>query len=531
MRIGQGIDIHRFSEDPHRRLVLGGVEIEGARGLGGHSDADAVCHALADAVLGAVGLGDLGRHFPDTDPVWEGADSVALLTEVVRMAAEQGYALRQRGLHDHRRRAAPGAAHRRHGGAAERRCSGAPVSVKATRAEGLGALGRAEGIACLAVVLMEPREPESRPPHGAGRASAGAGGATAARGAAGPRPEALQRARRRPGRGPPGRARAAVGRAPHGAPDHAGRGPGPLAAAGPHRGAGGPPAGPGRDRAPGPARRPGPHRGAPGRAGPGPAARARRRSRTCAAPDRHGTAPFLLVAAGITDPRNLGALLRSAECAGVTGVVLPRHRSARLSPTVAKTAAGAIEHLPFAVVGGVPAALSELRDLGVWSIGLAGEADAVALRPAARRGSGGAGGRQRGEGTGAAGAPALRCGGRHPPARHAAVAQRRRGRRGGLLRGGPPARRRARAPARARPPPPPPRCRTRSGAPPPGCRSGTPGTRRVSGLGSSLGSRLSRRISAVSGTTTAKKTTVATMRNDSTALRNDPYLNVRVVAA
>ena len=92
-------------------------------------------------------------------------------------------------------------------------------------------------------------------------------------------------------------------------------------------------------------------------------------------PDRHGMAPFLLVAAGITDPRNLGALLRSAECAGVTGVVLPRHRSARLSPTVAKTAAGAIEHLHFAVVGGVPAALSELRQLGVWSIGLAGEAE------------------------------------------------------------------------------------------------------------------------------------------------------------
>ncbi len=94
-----------------------------------------------------------------------------------------------------------------------------------------------------------------------------------------------------------------------------------------------------------------------------------------ATPDRRGTAPFLLVAAGITDPRNLGALLRSAECAGVTGVVLPRHRSARLSPTVTKTAAGAIEHLPFAVVGGVPAALSELRELGVWSIGLAGEAE------------------------------------------------------------------------------------------------------------------------------------------------------------
>ena len=94
-----------------------------------------------------------------------------------------------------------------------------------------------------------------------------------------------------------------------------------------------------------------------------------------ARPSRGGVEPFLLVAAGITDPRNLGALLRSAECAGVTGVVLPRHRSARLSPTVAKTAAGAIEHLPFAAVGGVPAALGVLRDLGVWSIGLAGEAD------------------------------------------------------------------------------------------------------------------------------------------------------------
>ncbi|HSZ36265.1 MAG TPA: 23S rRNA (guanosine(2251)-2'-O)-methyltransferase RlmB [Acidimicrobiales bacterium] len=92
-------------------------------------------------------------------------------------------------------------------------------------------------------------------------------------------------------------------------------------------------------------------------------------------PSRDGTPPFLLVAAGITDPRNLGALLRSAECAGVGGVVLPRHRSARLSATVTKTAAGAIEHLSFAVVGGVPSALQELRDLGVWSIGLAGEAD------------------------------------------------------------------------------------------------------------------------------------------------------------
>jgi 23S rRNA (guanosine2251-2'-O)-methyltransferase len=88
----------------------------------------------------------------------------------------------------------------------------------------------------------------------------------------------------------------------------------------------------------------------------------------------NGHQPFLLVGAGITDPRNLGALLRSAECAGVNGVVLPRHRSARLSPTVAKTAAGAIEHLRFATVPGIPAGLERLGKLGVMTVGMAGEA-------------------------------------------------------------------------------------------------------------------------------------------------------------
>lgn len=93
------------------------------------------------------------------------------------------------------------------------------------------------------------------------------------------------------------------------------------------------------------------------------------------APRVRGAEPFLLVVAGVTDPRNLGALLRSAECAGVTGVVLARHRAAHLSPTVAKVAAGAIEHLSFAVVGGIPAALAQLSEGGVWTIGLAGESD------------------------------------------------------------------------------------------------------------------------------------------------------------
>jgi 2-C-methyl-D-erythritol 2,4-cyclodiphosphate synthase len=155
MRIGQGIDIHRFSEDPHRPLVLGGTVIDGARGLSGHSDADALCHALADALLGAAGLGDLGRHFPDTDPAWEGADSVTLLTTVVQMAAQEGFVCGNADctIVADTPRLAPYTA------AMAERLSvvlGASVSVKATRAEGIGALGRAEGIACLAVVLMEP---------------------------------------------------------------------------------------------------------------------------------------------------------------------------------------------------------------------------------------------------------------------------------------------------------------------------------------------------------------------------------------
>jgi 23S rRNA (guanosine2251-2'-O)-methyltransferase len=94
-------------------------------------------------------------------------------------------------------------------------------------------------------------------------------------------------------------------------------------------------------------------------------------------PSRRGRLPFLVVMDGITDPHNLGALLRSAECAGVTGIVLPRHRSAHLSPTVAKVAAGAIEYLPMALVPGIPNALQRLSALGVWTVGL----DSAAPRP------------------------------------------------------------------------------------------------------------------------------------------------------
>src|SRR5580658_4604441 len=93
VRVGEGFDVHRFSDDVDRPLVLGGVVItgEGARGLVGHSDADALAHAVADAVLGAAGLGDLGSHAPDTDPRWRGADSIAILAEMVARARSAGW--------------------------------------------------------------------------------------------------------------------------------------------------------------------------------------------------------------------------------------------------------------------------------------------------------------------------------------------------------------------------------------------------------------------------------------------------------
>jgi 2-C-methyl-D-erythritol 2,4-cyclodiphosphate synthase len=162
LRIGQGFDVHRFSGAPGRPLVLGGVTIPGATGLAGHSDADVVAHALADALLGAGGLGDLGRHFPDSDPAWAGADSLVLLAEVTAMVAAQGLRVvnadctvvceRPR-LAEHTSEMI-----RLLGAVIE-----APVSVKATRAEGLGALGRVEGIACLAVALLAGADTNDRP--------------------------------------------------------------------------------------------------------------------------------------------------------------------------------------------------------------------------------------------------------------------------------------------------------------------------------------------------------------------------------
>lgn len=152
-RVGQGFDVHRFSDDPARPLVLGGITFPEGPGLAGHSDADVVCHALADALLGACGLGDLGRHFPDTDLRFSGARSLGLLFDVMSMVTASGW----RPLNVDCTVVCERPALAGHLASMEQRLGeviGAPVSAKATRTEGLGALGRAEGIACLAVVLV-----------------------------------------------------------------------------------------------------------------------------------------------------------------------------------------------------------------------------------------------------------------------------------------------------------------------------------------------------------------------------------------
>ena len=155
-RSGIGYDSHRFGED--RRLILGGVDVpEAERGLTGHSDADALTHAVIDALLGAAGLGDIGQHFPDTDERWRDADSLALLREVCRFLSEHGCTVRhldatviceapKLGVHRDPMRARLSEA-----------VGLAPpeVNVKFTTNEGMGFTGREEGIAALAVATVE----------------------------------------------------------------------------------------------------------------------------------------------------------------------------------------------------------------------------------------------------------------------------------------------------------------------------------------------------------------------------------------
>jgi 2-C-methyl-D-erythritol 2,4-cyclodiphosphate synthase len=157
IRVGQGFDIHRFTDDPARVLVLGGEAFPGERGLEGHSDADVIAHACADALLGAAGLGDIGMHFPDTDPQWRGVDSLVLLRHVVSLlAADEWQAVNiDCAVVCERPKLAPAR------DAMQRRLTeavGAPVSVKGNRAEQLGSLGRGEGIVCFATALIRQRD-------------------------------------------------------------------------------------------------------------------------------------------------------------------------------------------------------------------------------------------------------------------------------------------------------------------------------------------------------------------------------------
>jgi len=155
-RVGLGYDAHRLVEG--RRLVLGGVEIEHDHGLEGHSDADALAHAIADALPGAAGLEDIGAHFPDTEERWRGADSLVLLAATVGLLAEHGLAPVNvdATVVIEAPRLAP------HRVAMRERLAGAlglkvgAVSVKATRGEGMGFVGREEGVAAMAVALIEP---------------------------------------------------------------------------------------------------------------------------------------------------------------------------------------------------------------------------------------------------------------------------------------------------------------------------------------------------------------------------------------
>ncbi|MEM7359231.1 MAG: 2-C-methyl-D-erythritol 2,4-cyclodiphosphate synthase [Pseudomonadota bacterium] len=158
MRIGHGYDVHQLAED--RKLVLGGVEIAHHKGLLGHSDADVVLHAICDAILGALGLGDIGQHFPDTDAEYAGIDSRKLLREVCRLMLERGFNVGN--LDVTIAAQAPRLARHlpvmRDNISADLRCSPEQVNLKATTTEGLGFVGREEGIASHAVTILLPTQ-------------------------------------------------------------------------------------------------------------------------------------------------------------------------------------------------------------------------------------------------------------------------------------------------------------------------------------------------------------------------------------
>ena len=163
LRIGNGFDVHALVAG--RPLVLGGVTIPHPRGLAGHSDADVLLHAIADAILGALAMGDIGRHFPDSDPQWGGADSRALLRHVFALAFDAGWEV---GNVDatviaQAPRIAPHVPQMRANLASDLNCEQTRISVKATTTEHLGFAGREEGIAALATVLLQMRDRNAGP--------------------------------------------------------------------------------------------------------------------------------------------------------------------------------------------------------------------------------------------------------------------------------------------------------------------------------------------------------------------------------
>lgn len=154
MRIGQGFDAHRFKDSS--RLILGGVEIPYEKGMEAHSDGDVVIHALCDALLGALALGDIGKHFPDTDPAYKGVDSRILLRKVMEMVREAGMHLGNADITiiAQAPKLAPHIPAMRANLAADMHTALQNVSIKATTTEKMGFTGRGEGIAVQAMVLL-----------------------------------------------------------------------------------------------------------------------------------------------------------------------------------------------------------------------------------------------------------------------------------------------------------------------------------------------------------------------------------------
>lgn len=155
MRIGNGYDVHRLVAG--RKLILGGVDIPYEKGLLGHSDADVLLHAISDAILGAIAEGDIGKHFPDSDPAYKGADSIKLLQHVMALARGKGYAIGNvdATIVAQRPKLAPHIQLMRENIAAALDTTADRINVKATTTEELGFAGRGEGIASYAVVLLE----------------------------------------------------------------------------------------------------------------------------------------------------------------------------------------------------------------------------------------------------------------------------------------------------------------------------------------------------------------------------------------